>query len=212
MGFFRGDKDRGSAEQLLQEKINELRNLHSQNLSMLKKTEAIQSELEQKNQELALKNGAIHDKTQQIRNLRDKMDALEVDLSLERHRSSSANDELRRKEEELQEKVQELQQSQDQAATLEESLDTLKAITEALIESSDLAQEAIKKKDETIFERDREIESLMRESVPKRKTRVCDKHRKSHKSPTISNEKSKKHGWRERSTPDSFYSDSEVKC
>ena len=172
-------------------------------MSLLKKVEALHSELEQKNQEIALKNGELREKSERISNLRDKMDSLEVDLGIQRHSTSSANEDLICKTEELEEKLEELEISRDQIAELEELINELKESTELDQETLQKVYcEEISQRDVKLQEQGREIESLKKELAEKTDMiksgltqRLDAKNRESSKfkwSPVVVGEKSRK--------------------
>ena len=83
-------------------------------MSLLKKVETLQTEIAQNRQDLASKHRELRKKSDQILNLRDKMDILEVDLSIESVRSSSFEESKRELEivvGELNEQIQDLKES-----------------------------------------------------------------------------------------------------
>lgn len=133
-------------------------------MSSLKKVAALQSEVEQRDREIASKNQELREKSERIQNLRDKMDSLEVDLGIERHRTSAANEELQSKAQELDEIVQELGESKEQIVGLKTQIEKLKESTKLDQKTLEkVCSEEISQRDEKLQEQSREIESLKKE-------------------------------------------------
>ena len=131
------------------------------------------------------------------------MDALEVDLGIERHRTSAANEELQSKVQELDEILQELEENKEQLVELETQIEELKESTELDQETLEkVCLEEISQRDEKLQEQSREIESLKKEL--KKKTEAFGKviHQpgaesaKSMQMPLDMDRKSKKEGSR----------------
>ena len=133
-------------------------------MSSLRKVAALQSELEQRNRDIASKNRELREKSERIQNLRDKMDSLEVDLGIERHRTSAANEELQSKVQELDDIVQELEENKEQIVDFETQIEKLKESTKLDQETLEkVCLEEISQRDEKLQEQSREIESLKKE-------------------------------------------------
>lgn len=116
-------------------------------MSLQKKVTALQTEREQNHQDITSKDREIREKSDRIANLRDKMDVLEVELSLERIRSDG-------RVKELEETTQKLEENKDRLQTLvselELQIEELKESTETL----EIAfSESITQKDEKIKSR-----------------------------------------------------------
>ena len=157
-GYLFGDRDTENTERSLQET---LRKVHSEYLSSLRKVSTLQSELEQRNRDIASKNRDIREKSEQNKNLRDKMDALEVDLGIERHRTSTVSEELQSKTQNLDQALQELGESRVQIAELETQMEELEESTKLDQETLEcVCLEEISQRDEKLQEQSREIESL----------------------------------------------------
>ena len=157
-GFLFGDKDKESLDKILQIKNGELIEVRTRNLSLQRKVETLQTILEQNCQDMASRDREIREKSDRIKNLRDKMDALEVEFSLERVRTSASFEE---KVKELEEAIQELQESKDQIDELETQVCELEEQIEYLQKSLEKVYfEEISQGDEKIKEQSREIEDL----------------------------------------------------
>ena len=155
----------------MQEKNSELRAVRNDYLSSLKKMEALQNELQQKNRDIASKDLLIRSKSDQIKNVRDKMDALEVDLGIERHRTSSANEELRATVEQLEGTCLDLEESKEEVNRLEQTVEKLRRQIEKDSDSAksdkatleEVCHIEVSQRKEKLQEQTREIEGLKSE-------------------------------------------------